>query len=122
MQADVGNVNHVPPLPYVLLSALVRRQANVSNISSVQSSSLPSPIILDPQAPPREYKLFRGSNSVFHLWTEWVFGLAGSPSVEALDRCWEARWRAGSEGMFYSHRRKVIKEIRQRVEDHVADH
>jgi len=51
------------------------------------------------------------------LWTEWVFGLAGGPSVEALDRCCGVRWRAGSEGMFYSRRRKVIKEIRRRVED-----
>src|ERR1700728_410124 len=50
---------------------LVRRQANVSNIGSAQFSSLPpSSIVLDPQAPPREYTLFRGSNSVFQLWTE----------------------------------------------------
>jgi len=115
-QADVGNVNHVQSLPYVLLSlprTQAGRQANVSNISSVQSSSLPPPIVLDPQAPPRKYKLCRGSNSVFQLWTEWVFGLARGPSVEALDCC----WRAGSEGMFYSRRRKVIKEIRRWVED-----
>ena len=64
-----------------------------------------------------EYKLFRGSNLVFQLWIEWVFGLAGGPVVETLDRCWGARWRASSEGMFYSRRCKVIKEIRRRVED-----
>jgi hypothetical protein len=46
-----------------------------------------------------------------------VFGLAGGPSIEALDRCWGARWRPGSEGMFYSRRRKVIQEIRRRVGD-----
>jgi len=40
-----------------------------------------------------EYKILRGSNSVFQLWTEWTLGL-----------------------MFYSRRRKVIKEIRRRVE------
>jgi len=66
------------------------------------------------------YKLVRGSNSVFQLWTEWVFGLAGGPAVEALDRCWGARWRTGSEGMFYSRRRRVINDIRRRVEDGTA--
>ena len=91
--------------------------ANDINISSVSPSSLSSPIVLDPQAPPRPYKMLRGSNSVFQLWTEWVFGLAGGPSIEALDRCWGARWRSGSEGMFYSRRRRVIQEIRRRVED-----
>jgi hypothetical protein len=63
------------------------------------------------------YKLVRGSNSVFQLWTEWVFGLAGGPAVEALDRAWGARWRPGSESMFHSRRRRVIKEIRRRVDD-----
>ena len=41
----------------------------------------------------------------------------GGRPVEALNRCWGARWRAGGEGMFYSRRRKVTKEIRRRVED-----
>jgi Transcriptional activator of glycolytic enzymes len=58
----------------------------------------------------------RGNNSVFQLWTEWVLGLAGGPSVEALDRCLGGL-RTGSEDMFYSRRRKVIKEIRRQVED-----
>ena len=58
---------------------------------------------------------------VFQLWTEWVFGLAGGPAVEALDRCWGPRWRAGSEGMFYSRRRKVIKEIRRREDGSAKD-
>ena len=78
------------------------------------------PIILDPQAPPRGYKMLRGSNSVFQLWTEWTLGLAGGPSIEALDRCWGARWRIGSEAMFYSRRRKIINEIRRRVEEGTA--
>ena len=81
---------------------------------------LNSPIILDPQTSPRKYKLLRGSNSVYQLWTEWVFGLGGGPSVEALDRCWGARWRTGSESMFYSRRRRVISDIRRRVEDGTA--
>ena len=74
------------------------------------------PFILDPQAPPAPYKMLRGSNSVFQLWVEWTMGLSGGPSIEALDRCWGARWRVGSEAMFYSRRRKVITEIRRRVD------
>jgi len=41
--------------------------------------------------------------------------------VEALDRCWGARWHPQhSERMFYSRRRKIIKDIRRRVEDGTA--
>jgi hypothetical protein len=50
-----------------------------------------------------------------------VFGLGGGPSVEAFDRCWGARWRTGSEGVFYSRRRRrVINDIRRRVGDGTA--
>jgi hypothetical protein len=87
--------------------------------AQVQPPAYPAPpghIVLDPQAPPSAYKMLRGSNSVFQLWTEWTLGLAGGPSIEALDRCWGPRWRTGSEAMFYSRRRKVINEIRRRVE------
>jgi hypothetical protein len=77
----------------------------------------PDQIVLDPQASPSAYKMLRGSDSVFQLWTEWTLGLAGGPSIEALDRCWGSRWRTGSgEAMFYSRRRKIINEIRRRVE------
>ena len=47
----------------------------------------PSPFILDPSLPPRPYKMLRGSNSVFQLWTKWTLGLAGGLSIEALDCC-----------------------------------
>jgi len=106
MTADVNNIG-------------VSRNAQPSSSSSSLSSSS-APIVLDPQAPPRQYKLFRGSDSVHQLWTEWEFGLAGGPSIGALDRCWGARWRTGSEAMFYSRRRKVIKDIRRRVDDGTA--
>lgn len=33
------------------------------------------------------------------------------PSIEALDRCWGAHWRVGSEAMFYGRLRRVIREI-----------
>src|SRR5436305_6260776 len=80
-------------------------------------SALPGQIVLDPQAPPSAYRMLRGSDSVFQLWTEWTLGLAGGPSIEALDRCWGPRWRTGSgEAMFYSRRRKIINEVRRRVE------
>jgi len=51
----------------------------------------PGQIVLDPQAPPSAYRMRRGSDSVFQLWTEWTLGLAGGPSIEALDRCWGPR-------------------------------
>ncbi len=45
----------------------------------------------------------------------------GGPSIEALDRCWGARWRAApAEAMFYSRRKKVISEIRRRVSNGTA--
>jgi len=88
------------------------------NVGSVQSTT--PPIVLDPQAPSAKYKPFRGSNSVFQLWTEWVFGLGGGPSVEALDCCWRPRWRTDSEAMFYSRRHRVINDIRRRVDDRTA--
>jgi hypothetical protein len=80
----------------------------------------PPPLLLDSQAPPMEYRMLRGSDSVLRLWTEWTLGLSGGPSIEALDRCWGARWRPGGEAMFHSRRRKVIKDIRRRVEDGTA--
>ncbi|XTI92700.1 transcriptional activator of glycolytic enzymes-domain-containing protein [Cenococcum geophilum] len=64
--------------------------------------------------------MLRGGNSVFQLWAEWTLGLAGGPSIEALDRCWGARWRVDGEAMFYSRRRRIIKDIRRRVEDGTA--
>ena len=38
--------------------------------STYISSLPPLPFILDPNAPPRPYKMLRGSNSVFQLWTK----------------------------------------------------
>src|SRR6266480_866154 len=74
------------------------------------------PFILNPQAPPMPYTMARGSNSVLRLWTEWTMGLDGGPSIQALDRCWGARWRVGpGEPMFYSRRRRVMMEIQRRV-------
>jgi hypothetical protein len=127
-QADVGTVNSGQPVPFVSpplppsflpREPVVTGRTRADHVSSVSQLS-DSPIVLDPQAPPRKYKLLRGSNSVYQLWTEWVLGLGGGPSVEALDRCWGARWRTGSEGMFYSRRRRVNRDIRRRVEDGTA--
>jgi len=97
-----------------------------SALASTPASALASappaqgPFVLDPWAPPRPYKMLRGSNSVFQLWVEWTLGLLGGPSIEALDRCWGARWRVGGEAMFYSRRNKVIVEIRRRVSNGMA--
>src|SRR6266480_4048665 len=92
--------------------------STLSPDSAPDSTALlpPPPFILDPQAPPMPYTMARGSNSVLRLWTEWTIGLDGGPSIQALNRCWGARWRVGpSEPMFYSRRRRVMMEIQRRV-------
>jgi len=61
-----------------------------------------------------------GGNLVFQLWAEWTLGLAGGPLIKALNRCWGARWRVNGKAMFYSRRRRIIKDIRRRVEDGTA--
>jgi hypothetical protein len=114
----------LPALPFLSSSPrepVVTDRIRADHVSSVSQPS-DSPIVLDPQASPRRYKLLRGSNSVYQLWTEWMFDLGGGPSVEALDRCCGGggRWRTGSEGMFYSCRRRVISDIRRRVNDGTA--
>jgi hypothetical protein len=115
---SVQSLSHTQPLPHP------ERRDDQSHLSPPMQADggggLPALFILDPQMPARKYKMFRGSNSVLQLWTEWTLGLAGGPSIEALDHCWGARWRVGSEAMFYSRRRRVIREIRRRVQDGTA--
>ena len=105
-------------------SAPASTPASSSTVPAAAPASAPAlqgPFVLDPQAPPRQYKMLRGSDSVFQLWIEWTLGLMGGPSIEALDRCWGARWRVScGEPMFYSRRSKVIAEIRRRVGDGTA--
>ena len=86
------------PAPPAQLSAISAPPAQLSTISvppllaqAQADAQLSFPFILDPQAPLRKYKMLQGGNSVFQLWTEWTLGLAGGPSIEALDRCWGAR-------------------------------
>jgi hypothetical protein len=57
----------------------------------------------------------RSVKTVSSLWREWTEGVAGSPSIDALDRRWGSKWRAGrqSELQWYSLRLEVIKEIRR---------
>ena len=61
-----------------------------------------------------------GGNLVFQLWTEWTLGLAGRPLIEALNCCQGARQWVDGEAMFYSRRRRIIKDVRWRVEDGTA--
>src|SRR2546421_8854597 len=72
--------------PLLHRKPVITDRTRADHVSSVYQSSN-SPIVLDRQALPRKYKLFRGSNSIYQLWTKWVFGLGGGPSVEALDGC-----------------------------------
>jgi Transcriptional activator of glycolytic enzymes len=60
-------------------------------------------------------------DSVYQLWTEWVFGLDEGPSVEALNHCWGARWRTGSEAVLYSCRLRIINDIGRRKDGTAKD-
>ncbi len=109
----------LPPLPPPPLPPSQESLASSSLIE--QPPPPPSPFILDPEAPPKEYEMLRGSNSILQLWNEWTLGLAGGPSVEALDRCWGTGWRnTPKDAVFYGRRKKVIKEIQRRVRDGIA--
>src|SRR5947207_5733763 len=59
------------------------------------------------------YKLSRTIYTIPDLWREWTKGLAGQPSVEALDACWGSRWWTGAEPQFYSRRKVIIDEIKR---------
>jgi hypothetical protein len=134
--AELAHPPHPPPLPPVVAAATPTATTTTAPSSAPPSGPPPppaaaaelpapptadGPLVLDPQAPARPYKMLRGSNSVFQLWVEWTLGLAGGPSIEALDHCWGARWRREpGECMFYGRRKKVIAEIRRRVGDGTA--
>ena len=124
VQSTITSTISAPPAQPSTISALPTQPSTISApplLAQAQADAqLSFPFILDPQAPPRKYKMLRGGISVFQLWTEWTLGLVGGPSIEALDRCWGARWRVDSEAMFYSRRRRIIKDIRRRVEDSTA--
>ena len=111
--AQLSTISAPPAHPFTMSAPPLLAQAQAD-------TQPPLLFILDPQAPPRKYKMLRGGNSVFQLWAEWTLGLAGGPSIEALDRCWGARWRVDGEAMFYSRRRRIIKDIRRRAEDGTA--
>ena len=70
-----------------------------------------------PGEPPR-HRMSRSVRTVEALWTEWIVGLPGQPSISELDRRWGARWRAGrtSEAQWYSLRLEVVREIRRMAE------
>ena len=61
-----------------------------------------------------------GGNLVFQLWAEQTLGLAGRPLIKALNRYWGARWQVNGKAIFYSRHRRIIKDIRRRVEDGTA--
>ena len=61
------------------------------------------------------YKLSRDVYTVPELWREWTVGLQGLPSVDELNRLFEARWRPASERQYYSSRKVIVDEIRRRA-------
>ena len=58
------------------------------------------------------YSMCRALVSVYDLWKEWNVGLNGSPSIQALERTYGAKWRQSSmEKMFFGRRKVIVNEI-----------
>lgn len=48
------------------------------------------------------------NRTVGDLWREWTVGLSGGPSIEALERQWQSRWRPARKSITFFCRRKYI--------------
>jgi hypothetical protein len=125
----------LPPLPLPSLPSVSSSTYNSAQASIVATplARSPSP---SPQGPsrhsqaqaqaqqqqlerqlqePPQHQMCRTVHTVEALWREWTVGLQGHLSIEALDRKWGSRWRAGRppEQQWYSLRLEVIREIRR---------
>ncbi|CAG8516301.1 5190_t:CDS:10, partial [Ambispora gerdemannii] len=59
-------------------------------------------------------------NTVYDVWNEWHVGLDGNPSVEELLTKYGSKWASDNSSRL-SRRRKIIKEIKRRIEDYGND-
>lgn len=67
------------------------------------------------------YEMDRTIQSVPSLWREWTEGLAGQPSIQALEDAYKAAWRTKQrEKTFYFRRKLIIDEIRWRASERVV--
>jgi hypothetical protein len=91
-------------------------------------SGLPIPLGRGPTTPPTPltalvrkdtvpaYKLNREIHTIPALWRLWTVGVGGALSVEELDRRHSSGWRqTPSERQYYSMRKTLIDEIKERV-------
>lgn len=77
---------------------------------------MPAPTVIERLSKePPVYKLSRGITTIPDLWREWIEGLGGQLSIEALNERWGSRWRHGAEFQFYSRRKVIIDEIKRLV-------
>ena len=117
----------VPPAsvrPQGLLVNPAEASTPLSVVGSSQFSTAPASIVAasaaplfqpeaEPEAKPPKHRMSRAVKTVEALWREWTVGLAGNPSIRALDAKWGSQWRSGrqNELQWYSLRLEVIKEI-----------
>jgi hypothetical protein len=105
---------HAPELASTASMAL----HNLEQASSTSDGAVPEPVSvipLNPDDPPLTYCMSRTITSVQDLWREWYNGLAGFPSVQALEAAYGAKWRPKqSERMFFGRRKLIIDEVNNR--------
>ena len=70
----------------------------------------------DEQLRPPSFKLPRSVKSVQDLLRLWRQGLAGMPSVDALEREWGSRWRPSTEKNYFSTRKVIVDEVRRQAQ------
>ena len=81
-----------------------------------ETAPLSASFVLDPNVV-HPYAMCRSLVSVADLWREWYTGLLGSPSIQALETAYGAKWRTSSgEKMFFGRRKIIIDEIQRRLQ------
>ena len=102
--------------PALSASTVLGAQPLRTGVAS-KSSDLPPPVSpsLDPDTV-FPYTMCRTLTSVHDLWQEWNIGLRGSPSIQALESTYGAKWRQSSqERMFFGRRKVIIDEVFRRL-------
>ena len=90
-------------------------QASYEACSSASTVGMGNATSLDPSAPAPQYRMSRTIITVNDLWQEWTVGLGLSPSIQALEGTYGAKWRASqSEKVFFIRRKVIIQEVQRR--------
>ncbi|KAH8645506.1 transcriptional activator of glycolytic enzymes-domain-containing protein [Xylariales sp. PMI_506] len=85
-----------------------------SFIQELESSPLAPPGVSIPGRPPL-YRLPRDIKTIVDLMKLWREGVGSMPTVETLEQRWGSRWRPPSDKAFYSTRKVIVDEVKQRA-------